>query len=155
MSHHCRFLVLEDVLYRKYNKVPGSVAADPDRLMLQRYLSDFALYCHRERLAGRPDPLERHGAQGALFRPPSRQLAREMCVLGSRCAADGDLEAARMFYRRARQENGYLPARMLDYVAGSMPGVLLGAGDLWRRALRLFQKTRWSGSETRQGFPSD
>lgn len=149
MSHHCRFLVLDDVLYRKYNKVPGSVAADPRRLLLQRYLSDFAIYCHSERLAGRPDPLDCHGEQAALFRPPSRRLAREMCVLGNRCAADGDLDAARMFYRRARQENGYLPARVLDSLAVSMPGVLMRAGEVWRKLTRLFQKARWSGSQAR------
>lgn len=146
MSHHCRFLVLDDILYRKFAKVPGSVAADPDRLMIQRYLSDFALYCHRERLAGRPDPLEHHGEQGALFRPPSRTLAKEMCLIGSRCAADGDLEAARAFYLRARQEGGYLPARLLSFLADSMPGLLLGISDTGRKLTRVFQKVRWSGS---------
>lgn len=146
MSQHCRFVVLEDVLYRKFNKVPGSVAGDPHRLMLQRYLSDFALYCHRERLAGRPDPLEHYGEQGALFRPPSRRLAREMCVIGSRCAADSDLDTARLFYRRAAQEDGYLPARVLLGLANAMPSGLLVAGDIWRRVLRLVQRLRWSGS---------
>lgn len=144
MSHHCRFLVLGDVLYRKFTKVPGSVAADPHRLMLQRYLSDYALYCHRERLAGRPDPLEHYGEQGALFRPPSRRLAREMCVIGSRCAADGQLDAARIFYWRGFQENGYLPARVLYFLSGAMPGVLLGASDAWRKLNRVLQKARWS-----------
>ncbi|MGM0569518.1 glycosyltransferase [Marinobacter sp.] len=144
MSHHCHFLVLEDVLYRKFAKVPGSVAADPGRLMLQRHLSDFALYCHRERLAGRPDPLEQFGEQGALFRPPSRDLAKDMCVIGSRYAADGNLEAARTCFRRARDENGYLPARLLLAAATLTPGILLGAGDLWRKLLRLVQKARWS-----------
>lgn len=144
MSHHCRFLVLGDVLYRKFTKVPGSVAADPHRLMLQRYLSDFAVYCHRERLAGRPDPLEYYGEQGGLFRPPSRRLAREMCVIGSRFAVDGNLDTARMFYRRARQENGYFPARLLYFLAGTMPGVLLAMGGAWRKLARVFQKARWS-----------
>ncbi len=144
MSQHCRFVVLEDVLYRKFAKVPGSVAADPTRLMLQRHLSDFALYCHRERLAGRPDPLVQFGEQGALFRPPSRELAKDMCVIGSRYAADGNLEAARICFRRARDENGYLPARLLLAAATLTPGILLGAGELWRKLLRMFQKYKWS-----------
>lgn len=144
MSQHCHFLVLDDVLYRKFAKVPGSVAADPGRLLLQRHLSDFAVYCHRERLAGRQDPLEQFGEQGALFRPPSRELARDMCVIGSRYAADGNLDAARTCFRRARDENGYIPARLLLAAATLTPGILLGAGELWRKLLRVVQKARWS-----------
>ncbi len=146
MSNRTRFVVLEDILYRKYVKVPGSVAADPHRLMLQRHLSDFALYCHRERLAGRPDPLDYFGEQGGLFRPPSQELAKDMCTLGSRCAADGDMDNALLFYRRAQQENGYLPARILTFVATVMPQVLLGAGKTWRRLARTLQSSKLSGT---------
>ncbi|BES69528.1 hypothetical protein RE428_05460 [Marinobacter nanhaiticus D15-8W] len=140
LSYHTKFVVLDDVLYRKYAKMPGSVSADPHRLLLQRYLSDFAVFCHSECLDGRTDPLDRYGLQGALTKPPSRELSKSLFLIGSRFAADGDLDNARTFYRHAYQESGYLPARVLLFVSQSLPQLLLWASTTYRRLLRLTQK---------------
>src|SRR5690606_37482101 len=53
MSQVTHFHVVEEVLYTKYVGVPGSVSGTPEKVILQRFLSDFACFCHRERLAGK------------------------------------------------------------------------------------------------------
>lgn len=78
MSQITHFHVLEEVLYQRYLAVPGSVSGTADKLLLQRYLSDFACYCHSERLAGRGDPLTQQGAQAALFWSPSPRVQTEL-----------------------------------------------------------------------------
>lgn len=81
-SQHADLQVIEDVLYTRYARTAGSVSASPEKLLLQRRLSDFAVYCHEERLAGRPDPLDQYGPAAALLRPPSPRLARELRAMG-------------------------------------------------------------------------
>lgn len=140
LSLRTQFVVLDEVLYRKFAKVPGSVSADPHRLLQQRYLSDFAVFCHRERMAGRPDPLTHYGEQSGLFKPPSRELSKSLCTMGSRFAADGDIDNARLFYLRAEQESGYLYARLLRIAATMSPRLLPVAGKWYRKLARVFQK---------------
>lgn len=141
MSTQARFAVVDEVLYRKFAKVPGSVAADPHRLLLQRYLSDFAVFCHRERLAGRPDPLDHYGDQGALFRPPSRELSRSLLVIGARFVAAGEMEHARLFCLRAGQESGYLPALALGWAIDRAPGLILRLARSYQQLARLGQRS--------------
>lgn len=81
-SQHAELQVIEDVLYTRYARTEGSVSASPEKLLLQRRLSDFAVYCHEERLAGRPDPLDRYGPAAALLQPPSPRLTRELRAMG-------------------------------------------------------------------------
>lgn len=150
MSTHARFAVVDRVLYRKFAKVPGSVAADPHRLLLQRYLSDFAVFCHRERLAGRPDPLERYGDQGPLLKPPSRTLSRSLLVIGARYVAAGQMEHARLFCLRSEQESGYLPARVLRFVVERAPGLILRVAGGYRRLARVGQRLGAARPATRQ-----
>lgn len=78
MSQITQFHVLEEVLYQRYLAVPGSVSGTARKLLMQRYLSDFACYCHQQRLAGKADPLTRHGAQAALFWTPSQRTQKDL-----------------------------------------------------------------------------
>ncbi len=72
------FHILDEVLYSRFIAVPGSVSGTPNKIIVQRYLSDFACYCHAQVLAGKPDPLDVHGVRAALFWAPSKRVMREI-----------------------------------------------------------------------------
>lgn len=101
-SQRADFHVIEDVLYTRQARLPGSVSASPDKLLLQRNLSDFAVHCHAERLANRPDPLDRYGPIAALRRPPSPRLVRELRTTGLSALRRGNADMARTFLAHAQ-----------------------------------------------------
>lgn len=78
LSQVTGFHVIEEVLYTRYVGVPGSVSGTATKLLLQRFLSDFACFCHAERLAGKPDPLTQHGAQAGLLWTPSKRTRQDI-----------------------------------------------------------------------------
>lgn len=78
LSQITHFHVIEEVLYTRYVAVPGSVSGTASKLLLQRFLSDFACFCHAERLAGRPDPLEQHGEHAGLLWAPNRRTLQDI-----------------------------------------------------------------------------
>lgn len=103
-SQHADFLVIEDVLYTRYARMAGSVSTSPEKLLLQRRLSDFAVYCHAQRLAGRPDPLDQYGPAAALMQPRSARLARELRATGLGALKRGNLTMARAFLKQAQAQ---------------------------------------------------
>lgn len=107
-SHRADFHIIEDVLYTRVANAPGSVSASPEKLCLQRRLSDFAVFCHRERLAGRPDPLDTYGPAAALLRDRSPRLAQELRAFGLGALRRGDLAKARKFLQQAHAEGPHL-----------------------------------------------
>jgi glycosyltransferase involved in cell wall biosynthesis len=102
-SHRTEFHIVDDILYSRYARLPGSVSASPEKLLLQRCLSDFAVYCHAQRLKGLPDPLDTYGPAAALLRPSSPRLARELRSIGLGALRRGDLEKARTFLTYAEE----------------------------------------------------
>ncbi|SEO80417.1 Glycosyl transferase family 2 [Aquisalimonas asiatica] len=94
MSHIAEFAVLGDILYERVTGRPGSVSGDIEKLMQQRFLSEFAVYCHCQRLEGKPDPLDSIGAQSALMRPRSKRLAQDLARLSVRRWIEGDPHGA-------------------------------------------------------------
>lgn len=102
-SQRADFHVIEDILYTRYARMAGSVSASPEKLLLQRRLSDFAVYCHAERLEGRPDPLDQFGPAAALMQPPSPRLARELRAIGLGALKRGNVPMARTFLAYAQQ----------------------------------------------------
>lgn len=76
MAAQGEFFVIPRVLYRRYH-LQDSVTGKIDKMILAMACRDFAVHCSVERLAGRPDPLDRHGPAGALTRPRSRLLAQQ------------------------------------------------------------------------------
>lgn len=95
------FHVIEEVLYSRYARLDGSISASPQKLLMQRCLSDFAVYCHAQRLKGLPDPLDLHGPLALLLKPPSPRLARELRAMGLGALRRGQIEAAQTFLRYA------------------------------------------------------
>lgn len=78
LSQVTHFHIIEEVLYTHYVGVPGSVSGTASKVIVQRFLSDFACYCHSQRLAGKRDPLDEHGSCGALFWAPSQRIRKEI-----------------------------------------------------------------------------
>lgn len=115
-SQRADFHVIQEVLYTRYARLAGSVSASPEKLLFQRRLSDFAVYCHAERLAGRPDPLDQYGPAAALMQPPSARLGRELRAIGLGALKRGDLGMARTFLTHAQQQTPH-PLSMLGAAA--------------------------------------
>jgi len=78
LSRITHFHIIEEVLYTRYVGVPGSVSGSANKIVVQRFLSDFACYCHSRRLQGKADPLDEHGSRGALFWAPSQRIRQEV-----------------------------------------------------------------------------
>jgi glycosyltransferase involved in cell wall biosynthesis len=128
LSQITNFYVIEDVLYARSARLDGSVSADPRRLLLQRCLSDFAVYCHTERLRGRPDPLDQHGPAAALIKPYSPRLAQELRAMGLGALRRGRRQEARTFLSFAHDQQphllsglGLLGVRMMELRAPVRP----------------------------------
>lgn len=103
IAEHGRLYVLPEVLYRCY-KVPDSVSLNPEKLFRAMACRDFAVYCAKERHAGRPDPLDVHGPVAALERPRSRELALALQRRARQLASKGKLEDAQILLRASRNE---------------------------------------------------
>lgn len=71
LSHLCMFKVIQETLYERLAYLPGSVSGNPEKSVRQRYLSAFAVHCHKERIRNKRDPLTELG-QAAFdkFTPP-------------------------------------------------------------------------------------
>jgi glycosyltransferase involved in cell wall biosynthesis len=97
MSRASHFYFVPDILYQRYAKAAGSVSASPEHVLAQRCFSHFAVRCHEECLAGRPDPLEAWGNAAALMAPPSDALTKSVRALGLWRLREGERDAARVF----------------------------------------------------------
>ena len=89
--------------------IPGSVSGTPHKRLLQRFFSDAAVWCHREALAGRGDPIDRFGPDAVLMRPRSARLARALAVEALGYRRSGDAAAARLFAEASWIEAWTLP----------------------------------------------
>ena len=134
-SQRADFHVIEDVLYTRFVRMAGSVSNSPEKLLLQRRLSDFAVYCHAQRLEGRPDPLDQYGPAAALMQPPSPRLAHELRLTGLGALRRGNLPMARTFLAYA-QANAPHPLSALGLAATGILSALPRRGAGHFRASR-------------------
>ncbi len=77
ISRVSQFGNCEQVLYERTFQDDG-VAVKPKSRLAQFAFSDFAIYCHKECLAGRDDPLDRLGPAAMLLRAPSARLTEKV-----------------------------------------------------------------------------
>lgn len=92
ISEHCGdYHVVPQPLYRRL-KLPGGVAKSPDKLLLQTYLSDFAVQCAKTRRRGGADPVDKHGPVAAFLREPSEAFARRIAWQGVKWMLAGNIE---------------------------------------------------------------
>jgi glycosyltransferase involved in cell wall biosynthesis len=103
-------------------KQPDGVTVNPSTLLLSKVYRDFAVFCANERLAGRPDPLEKFGPSAAFLRPRSKQLGRRLASDARRLILEGRADDAQPFIRAASGEGLVLAPAVLTLMARS-PGV--------------------------------
>lgn len=108
MSHYANFYFLDEVLYRRADAVGESVRSNPEKFLLQRCLSDFAVQLHAERLQGQIDRLERFGASAGLLGRVSLVCARELRQRGVSALRRGRLEHAHAYFSAAHAQRPHL-----------------------------------------------
>lgn len=127
ISRHAEYAIVPEVLYRRF-KPEGGVSADPEKLLLQAYLSDFAVQCARAVDRGERDPIERHGHLAPFLRQRPEMLARKLAWFGARLMVQGDVERGWQVVERARNESGSRQVRMIHALAK-----LHGSPTAWNR----------------------
>ncbi|MBB5699299.1 glycosyltransferase [Sphingomonas yantingensis] len=116
MSRLGGYEIVPEILYRRY-KPEGGVSADPEKLLLQAYLSDFAVQCARIVDAGGRDPIDRHGGAAAFLRTPSPMFARKLAWFGARMMVEGDVAQGWLIVERAHREHPGRQVRMIRALA--------------------------------------
>jgi len=103
MANIGKFAILPEEMYTVFG-LRESVSNDVKKLALAMVYRDFAVYCARERRAGRKDPLDHLGPSAALVRPRSKTLARDLAFAAQRRAIRGEREDARYLLEASRRE---------------------------------------------------
>jgi glycosyltransferase involved in cell wall biosynthesis len=142
MSRLGGYEIVPKILYRRF-KPEGGVSADPEKLLLQSYLSDFAVQCARIVDAGGCDPIEQHGHLAALLRTASPMLARKLAWFGARMMVEGKIEQGWSIVERAYGEHPSRQVRMIRTLAALYDRPVLWARigrPLLARRLRQFRR---------------
>lgn len=98
LSEVTHFHVIDEVLYSRYADLPGSVSATPRKTAQQTCFSEFAVYCHAQRLKGLGDPLDQYGAVAALMAPQLSGVPRRLNRLAAGRALRRDFAFARELF---------------------------------------------------------
>jgi hypothetical protein len=106
MSRRGEFYRISEKIYARLSFIPGSVSAKPMKRIQQILLSAFAVHCHGEALAGRPDPLDAYGPIAALSIGRSAVAQKAILRAALRSLAHGDYQDAVAY---ARFLHGYAP----------------------------------------------
>ena len=130
MSRHTDYAIVPETLYRRF-KPAGGVSADPEKMVLQTFLSDFAVQCAMAVDRGEPDPLERHGPAAAFLSKRPELLMRKIAWYGARLMVEGDIERGWAVVTRARSEADSRQIRMIVALTSMHTSPLL-----WNRVAR-------------------
>ncbi|MEM7567329.1 MAG: glycosyltransferase family 2 protein [Pseudomonadota bacterium] len=115
MSRETDHAIVPEVLYHR-RRLSDGIAASPAKLVLQSRLSDFAVHCGVQVLAGRPDPLERDGPAAFDARPGSPRLAERFARIAVSQACAGRPDDARLLIAAAREEVITPTVRLADWL---------------------------------------
>ncbi|MGB7408403.1 MAG: glycosyltransferase [Pontixanthobacter sp.] len=103
MSRYCDYSIVPEILYERKILDEG-VGSTLKKLILQAYLSDFAVQCAIEIDQGRPDLLEVNHHLAPFLRSRSRPLALRFASIGIRWMLLRDEAEGWALLRRAKQE---------------------------------------------------
>ncbi|HVK99618.1 MAG TPA: glycosyltransferase [Dongiaceae bacterium] len=140
LSQVTHFHVINEVLYNRYVAVPGSVSGTASKLIVQRFLSDFACYCHAQRLANKADPLDEHGPRAALFWSPSKRIRKEVFRRAIRALYFKRVADYEIFKDALLQKDTNLVRRLFFVLAERFP-------TLTSRFLDAYYKNKLAGAD--------
>lgn len=103
ISRHAEYAIVPKLLYRRL-KLPGGVSTSAEKLILQAYLSDFAVQCARDVDVQGRDLIDRHGNLAGFLRERRPEFARKMAWLGAKWMVRGEVERGWNLIRLARAE---------------------------------------------------
>lgn len=130
MTERAEVAVVPEPLYHR-RKLPGGVSTSPEKRAWQIFLSEFAVFCAKERRHSGLDPLERFGEVAALMMPRSRRLGNHYASMSLGALADGERRGARAM-AVASLKNAPSPRQRIAVLA-----VLAAVRSKWSfRALR-------------------
>lgn len=126
LSREGKIVVLDDILYRRFANV-GGVSGDPEKQLVQRYLSHFAVYCHDRVMRGMSDPLERFGEQAGLLFQGNWALQKDLVRLSLRYFLANAPEAAAEILDQARTMKWGAIARLTAWSLHAFPRLMESA----------------------------
>lgn len=104
MVDHCNVKVLQEFLYERRLFATDGVSTDPKKLLLQKYLAQFARQCYSDRHELGYDYVERYGIHAGFFKKPSKALATNTQWHCVQSLKKQDFENARYFSELASYE---------------------------------------------------
>lgn len=143
IPNHLDYIIIPESLYIKITP-PDSIGASARKIILQRYLTEFAVQCAQARDRGEDDPLEKYGSQAAFQRAQSQAVALPLLATGLRWLTFGDEAGGRLLITAAAGEGLSVKA-----VIGKLLVEASRRPQLWRlvrpTAQRLFARRAASG----------
>lgn len=140
MSLFCDYHIVPEELYER-KILPGGVGSSLNKLILQGYLSDFAIQCAERIDRGQPDPLGEYGHLAPFMRHRSADLALRFASVGIRWMVLRDEARGWALLQRAKDEK-LTPRVFLYWLLGLSHKVALP----WRGLVKpLMQRRLGSG----------
>lgn len=116
MAEHCDYRIIAEPLYTRKNPA-NSVTKDHIKMVLQAYLSNFAVACAKYKLQHGRCLLDDYGEHGIIFRQPTKELASRLSTIAARQYLDGNTTAFNHVRRLAFRECPYSKTFYLRTIA--------------------------------------
>lgn len=116
MALNSEFATVEETLYRRYT-LPDGVSASTEKMLVQRYLAEFARQCLEERRQTGSDWIDRYGEHSMFFLRKSKRLAHALKDLAKIAVLqDQDLTKAHSLLRLSLKEQAHWPTLVSSWV---------------------------------------
>ncbi len=119
LSKVCHFHVINESLYERYF-IPGSVSINPEKRLLQRYLSELAVQCGTCEL-GEKDLVDRFGMQAPFFFQRSKSLSIDLSKAALRWLNQGDTNSAKVFASAALNQHANVLSVLVGFIINYLP----------------------------------
>jgi glycosyltransferase involved in cell wall biosynthesis len=104
MSEVCQMSIIPTVLYQRREFTSDGVSTNRRKLILQKYLSDFALQCFEDRKHNNKDLLDQYGPAGVFLRRKSKLTAKYFALQSVECLHQNKLNEANRVIELALNE---------------------------------------------------